>query len=104
MVGVGVGLQPDAVHRRTYTPRVASGFIVLRDGRCLAVRSRLHDSVVRSIARAIPIGDPLREWLTKQAPGHQDAELGHAFVRTGDAVHVSRLIDTRGMTPETRLR
>lgn len=83
---------------------MASGFIVLRDGRCLAVRSRLYDSVVRSIAQGLPNGDQLRELLTKQVPGEQDQELGHAFVRMADSVHVSRLIDTRGMTPEIRQR
>ena len=77
---------------------------MLRDGRCFAVRARLHDSVVRSIARGLPNGDPLREWLTKQVPGDHDHELGYAFVRAADDVHVSRHIDTRGMAPEIQQR
>ena len=83
---------------------MASGFIVLRDGRCFAAHSQLHDSVVRSIARGLPHGDSLRAWLTKQIPGDQDQELGYAFVRAADDVHVSRFIDTRGMSTEIQQR
>lgn len=83
---------------------MASGFIVLRDGRCFAVRSQLHDAVLRSIARALPNEDVLREWLTRQVPSDQDHEMGHAFVRAADDVHVSRSIDTRAMAPEVRQR
>ena len=34
----------------------------------------------------------------------QDQELGYAFVRASDGVHVSRIIDTRGMIPEIQRR
>ena len=83
---------------------MALGFIVLRDGRCQAVRWPLHDPVLRSIARALPPGDSLREWLLMQAPRDGDIELGYDFVRASDEVHVSRCIDTRCMTPETQRR
>ena len=80
---------------------MACGFLVLRDGRCLSVRWRLHDSVLRSIARALAPADPLRAWLLTQLPREDDHELGFAFVRADDGVHVSRHIDTRCLHPDT---
>src|SRR6185436_1668335 len=52
--------------------RMASGFIVLKDGRCLAVGYPLHDAVLISVLEALPDGDPLRAWLETQVPGTDD--------------------------------
>ena len=76
---------------------MASGFIILRDGRCLSVRHAIHDSVLRSIASVL-IGAPLGEWLGKQVPIDTDVELGYAFVRAANGEHVSRELDTRALT------
>ncbi len=80
---------------------MASGFIILRDGRCLSVRHAIHDSVLRSIAAAIEDGN-LRGWLAAQVPADGDIDLGYAFVRAGSGEHVSRELDTRGLTESNR--
>ena len=80
---------------------MASGFIILRDGRCLSVRHAIHDSVLRSIAAAIE-DDNLRAWLTTQVPADGDIDIGYAFVRAGSGEHVTRELDTRGFTESNR--
>ena len=80
---------------------MASGFIILQDGRCLAVRQALHDAVLRSVASALPAGGQLRAWLDQQLPREGDVELGYAFIRSGGE-YVDRTLDFRGLTAENR--
>ena len=81
---------------------MASGFIIFKDGRCLAVRHALHDALLRSVAAAIEEGSPLRAWLLDQVPGPHDVNLGYAFVRAADGDQVARVIDLRGLTEANR--
>src|SRR5262245_12579436 len=80
---------------------MASGFLILKDGRCLAVRHKLHDAVLRSLAAAMD-DSPLRAWLTTQVPREDDTELGFAFVRATNGEQVSRELDTRALTEPNR--
>lgn len=77
---------------------MASGFIILRDGRCFSVRWTIHDVVFQSVAEAMNEGTPLRNWLCDQIPSPLDVEMGYGFIRTSDGEHISRSIDLRGMT------
>ena len=77
---------------------MASGFIILRDGRCLALRHAVHDAVLRSIAAGLDSATPFQDWLAGQVPHGDDAELGHAFVRVKDGSQVTRELDIRGLT------
>ena len=77
---------------------MASGFIVLGDGRCLAVHYPVYDAVLRSISCALSQLDPLRGWLDTQLPGEVDVELGFAFVRLANGEQVLRYLDVRGLT------
>jgi hypothetical protein len=77
---------------------MASGFVVLRDGRCLSVRHAVHDAMLRSVIVAMDADAPLRAWLATQAPGDDDVELGYAFVRASDGEHVLRELDLRALT------
>ena len=79
-------------------PTMASGFIILRDGRCLSLRHAVHDAVLRSIATGLDSATAFQQWLAAQVPGATDADLGHAFVRAADGAHVSRELDTRSLT------
>jgi hypothetical protein len=54
--------------------RMAPGFIVLRDGRCLSVVHAIHDAVLKSITESLEAGTPLRDWLATQTP--RDAKVG----------------------------
>lgn len=65
---------------------MASGFIILTDGRCLSVRHKVHDAVVRSIAAAIDQAAPLADWLRRQGRAQQDRDLGHVFLFVAGAM------------------
>jgi len=81
---------------------MASGFIVLRDGRCLSLVHAIHDAVVRSIAESLEAGTPLRVWLATQTPAEGDVDLDYAFVRAGDGEQIARELDTRALTDANR--
>ena len=53
---------------------MASGFIILRDGRCLSVTHAAHDAVLHSIAAAMQDATPLHAWLLTQIPVEMDVE------------------------------
>jgi hypothetical protein len=82
---------------------MASGFIVLPDGRCFSRRWSAHDVVLRAVAEQVA-SQPLREWLIQQLPGPSDEEeLGYgAWYRNSDQTTVVRSIDLRMMTVENQ--
>jgi hypothetical protein len=82
---------------------MASGFIVLGDGRCCSVRWQVHDGVVAAVAATLDERDPLRVWLVEQLPKDGDVELGYGFVRHTDGEHVVRHVDVRGLTPQNQV-
>jgi hypothetical protein len=81
---------------------MASGFITLRDGRCLAVRWAYHDDVIAAIAAQLDRDDPERElaaWLRGRLPGPDDIELGYGpWLRKRDGAHIPRTLDLRAFT------
>jgi hypothetical protein len=82
---------------------MASGFLVLPDGRCLARRWSAHDEVLRAVANQLgedATAQRLKVWLLEQLPGASDEEeLGYgAWFRTADQQVVVRHIDLRQMT------
>ena len=81
---------------------MASGFIILRDGRCLSVRHAAHDALLRSVVAALEEGSPLRTWLLTQVPSDGDIELGYAFIRAAGGEHVARVLDLRCLTETNR--
>lgn len=81
---------------------MASGFVILNDGRCFSVRSAVHDEVLRAILEAMDEGAPLHRWLAEQLPSDGDADLGYAFVRNTNGEHVTRHVDLRGLTESSR--
>ena len=82
---------------------MASGFIVLPDGRCFSRRWSAHDVVLRAVADQVTAA-PLRQWLLEQLPGPDDEEeLGYgAWFRNSDQTHIRRFIDLRLMTGENQ--
>ena len=82
---------------------MASGFLVLPDGRCLARRMLAHDEVVRAIANEVVV-EPLRKWLLEQLPGPDDElSIGYGpWFRKSDRTIVPRIIDVRLMTLENQ--
>ena len=84
--------------------QMASGFIVLPDGRCLARRSDVYDLALRAIANELE-GEPaladLRLWLQALLPGAGDfEELGYgAWLRVADQEVIVRHLDMRQLSP-----
>jgi hypothetical protein len=88
---------------------VASGFITLRDGRCLAVRWSFHDAIIAAIAAELDRDDTERElaaWLRGRLPGPDDIEhLGYGpWVRQRDGAHIPRTLDLRAFAASYRDR
>jgi hypothetical protein len=86
---------------------VASGFLVLADGRCYAPRWAFYDAVLRAVAAAIDDtaeGRALRVWLLAQLPGPQDIQhIGHGpWVRASDEQTIERFLDVRVLTPQNQ--
>jgi hypothetical protein len=56
---------------------MASGFWILADGRCLAVRWRYYDLTLRAVAESLGeshAARALREWILTLVPGLDDIE------------------------------
>lgn len=82
---------------------MASGFLVLPDGRCLARRWTAHDEVLRAVAEEVR-DTALRDWILSQLPGPDDeVELGYgAWLRAADEQVIPRHIDLRLMTAQNQ--
>ena len=56
---------------------MASGFLILADGRCLACRWWAYDAVIKAVAEQLGGSDAalaLREWLLSLLPGPDDEQ------------------------------
>lgn len=84
---------------------MASGFIVLKDGRCFAPRWSIYDEVIRITIRElqeIENGQLLADWLKLQIPeteDDEDKEMGWGFIdpRINNDI-VNRQLDLRSLT------
>lgn len=86
---------------------MASGFLILDDGRAFATGWAAHDVIIRSIADELHNSDeegPLREWLFSLLPGPDDLEhLGYGpWVRKSDDEVIPRVLDIRELTEDNR--
>jgi hypothetical protein len=86
---------------------VPSGFLILADGRCLAVRWHYYDLTLRTVAESLEESSParaLREWLLTLAPSLSDVEeLGYgAWFRPKDRQVIRKYLDLRELTPENQ--
>jgi len=88
---------------------MASGFIVLKDGRCFAPRWSIYDEVIRITIREleeIEKGQELADWLKMQIPepeDNEDNEIGWGFIdpRINNNI-VNRELDLRALTDENQ--
>ena len=84
---------------------MASGFLVLTDGRCFARRWSTYDHVIRAVADELAHdGDEkkLKDWLYEQVPGPLDKEdVGYGpWLREADQQLIERFLDLRELTHE----
>ena len=86
---------------------MASGFLILADGRCLAVNWRYYDLTLRAVAESLEDsqgGRELRTWLMTLVPGpHDIEELGYgAWLRSEDQQIIPKYLDLRELTPQNQ--
>lgn len=84
---------------------MASGFIILPDGRCFAPRWSVYDKVIEAIVKVLSdTGNEkeLKNWLMSILPGKKDIpDIGYGpWVRAKDNQLVERYIDLREMSLE----
>ena len=81
---------------------MASGFLILPDGRCFARRWSFYDAVLRAIVDELtsPEAAELRGWLLGLLPGPADEEhVGYGpWYRAADERLVERMLDLRELT------
>ena len=88
---------------------MASGFLILPDGRCYAVRWSLFDDVMRTVAIELSKNAEskvLHGWLTTKIPTVDDVEdMGAGmWLRSSDQELLNRKIDLRDLPVQDRLR
>jgi len=86
---------------------VASGFLVLSDGRCFALRWSFYDDVLRAVAeelQATPAEKCLRDWLLSLLPRPNDVDhVGYGpWFRVADQETIERFLDLRELTVENQ--
>ena len=86
---------------------MASGFLVLSDGRCFARRWSAHDAVLREVAKQLDgstAARELRDWLLAQLPSPEDEEhVGYGpWFRNSDQQLVERFLDLREFTHDNQ--
>ena len=86
---------------------MASGFLILADGRCLARRWWAYDAVIKAVAEQLGGSDAalaLREWLLSLLPGPDDEQhIGYGpWLRAEDNQLIERRLDIRELTVENQ--
>ncbi len=85
---------------------MASGFLVLPDGRCFAARWSAYDVVLRAVADQLDSSEvsALRSWLIGLLPGPNDEEhVGYSpWYRRADGQLIARTVDLRELVPENQ--
>jgi hypothetical protein len=86
---------------------VASGFLILADGRCFARRWWAYDAVIKAVAEQLDqstVGGALAAWLLALLPGPEDQEeIGYGpWIRASDNQSIERKLDLRELTAENR--
>ena len=81
---------------------MASGFIILSDGRCWARRWTAYDYLLEITAQELGGCKEemnLKLWLQSLIPGENDTELGWGFLKKDTEEKVTRNLDLRELTP-----
>lgn len=86
---------------------MASGFIVLKDGRCFGRRWTGYDEILKIAIKELLLfekGKDLANWLETQIPDLDDesGECGWGFYKTSNDEWINRHLDLRSLTPENQ--
>jgi hypothetical protein len=83
---------------------MASGFMILQDGRCFSVRWSAYDAYLLAIADELvrsPLELKLGDWLRSLVPTEDDLDhLGYGpWLRRADGEVIARVFDLRELAP-----
>lgn len=87
---------------------MASGFIILKDGRCFARRWTGYDEIIRIAINELELiedGKKLADWLRLQIPSSEDdenADAGWGFHNSRISDWITRKLDLRSLTSENQ--
>jgi hypothetical protein len=85
---------------------MASGFIILKDGRCLVRRWTTYDYIIELVIENLRNegkDKPLKEWLRTLIPEEDDEYNGYGgFIKKSTGEEVQRWLDLREMTKENQ--
>jgi len=86
---------------------MASGFIILKDGRCWARYWSVYDAIIRIAIKELRLvenGEILANWLTSIIPKSDDewGESGWGFFNEETDDWITRNFDTRSLTPKNQ--
>ena len=84
---------------------MASGFIILKDGRCAAPRYTLYDLILQSVAAHLPDSE-FKNYVIAQTAAEEEEETdcGYGFFRKDSDEFVTRTFDLRELTEENQAR
>jgi hypothetical protein len=84
---------------------MASGSIILNDGRCWSDRWTGYDCLLSVVIDEIRLcGDhpEFMAWLRTRIPEEQDIEMGYGFIKPDTDENIVRSIDLRELTPASQ--
>jgi len=86
---------------------MASGFIVLKDGRCFSRRWTLYDEILKIAIKELYLlenGNELAKWLETQIPDLDDesGECGWGFYKPSTDEFLNRHLDIRSFTTDNQ--
>lgn len=85
---------------------MASGFIILKDGRCLARRWAIYDYIIEQAFRNLNDDgkeQPFKKWLQTLIPETGDEENGYGgFIKKSTGKETQRWLDLRELTEENQ--
>lgn len=88
---------------------MASGFIILKDGRCFAPRWTGYDEIIKIVIKElyeVENGKPLADWLKLKIPNDElseELEAGWGFLDVESDEWITRNLDLRSLTNENQL-
>ncbi|MGO4291289.1 hypothetical protein [Chitinophaga sp. RAB17] len=85
---------------------MASGFIIIKDGRCFSRKSAVYDYIISIVIKELRMNDPDNEfglWLASLIPGEKDIDIGYGFIRHDTGEELARWLDLGEITEANQL-
>lgn len=84
---------------------MASGFIIMKDGRCFARKADVYDYVIKTVIEELRRNgrnSEFMQWLASLIPADNDIDMGYGFIRYDSGEELSRWLDLRELTADNQ--